>query len=274
MDANTPSTSAATTTTTTDLDDAKRKVKEQYGAVGDAYVKSTGHATGNDLARMVEIAAPKPADLLVDIATGGGHVAKTFAPHVSQVIATDLTPQILQYAGAFFAELGLGNVETMIADAEELPFADSSIDIVTCRIAPHHFPHPERFINEVVRMLRPGGRFVLVDSTVPEGEAGVFFNRFEKLRDPSHVRSLTIGEWEGLMGGAGLTIGVVETFAKRHDFDDWTSRSRMSAEDKAELEQMMLTASDEMRAAHQAEISEGRLVAFSDTKTLFAATKG
>lgn len=272
MDANTPSTS--TTTATTDLDDAKRKVRAQYGAVGDAYVKSSGHATGNDLARMVEVAAPKPADLLVDIATGGGHVAKTFSPHVSQVIATDLTPQILQHAGAYFAELGLGNIETMSADAEELPFADSSVDIVTCRIAPHHFPHPARFIDEVTRVLRPDGRFVLVDSTVPEGEAGLFFNRFEKLRDPSHVRSLTIGEWDGLIGGAGLTISVVETFTKRHDFDDWTSRSRMSAEDKAELEQMMLKASEETRAAHQAEISDGRLVAFSDTKTLFAAMKG
>ena len=264
----------ANSTAAGDLDDAKVKVKAQYGAVGDAYVKSKGHATGNDLARMAEVASPKPTDLVIDIATGGGHVAKTFAPHVAQVIATDLTPQILQHAGAFFVELKLANVETQIADAEELPFADASVDIVTCRIAPHHFPHPDRFIEEVARVLRPGGRFVLVDSTVPDGEAGLFFNRFEKLRDPSHVRSLTIGEWEGLMIGSGLTIGVVETFAKRHDFDDWTSRSRMSGADKAELEQMMLTASEEMRAEHRAEIADGRLVAFSDTKTLFAATKG
>ncbi|MGI8486205.1 MAG: class I SAM-dependent methyltransferase [Thermomicrobiales bacterium] len=254
-------------------DDAKARVKAQYGAAGDAYVKSKGHATGNDLARMVDVAAPKPTDLVIDIATGGGHVPKTFSPHVARVIATDLTPQILQYAGAFFAELKLTNVETQIADAEELPFADASADIVTCRIAPHHFPHPERFIDEVARVLRSGGRFVLVDSTVPDGEAGAFFNSFELLRDPSHVRSLTVGEWEALITGAGLTIGVVETFSKRHDFDDWTSRSRMSLEDKVELEQMMLTASEDIRAEHRAEISDGRLVAFSDTKTLFAATK-
>ncbi len=265
MDANSP--------TTDDLDDAKRKVKAQYGTVGDAYVTSKGHATGSDLARMVEVANPQPTDLLVDIATGGGHVAKTFSPHVARVIATDLTPQILEYAKAFFIESGLANIETQIADAEELPFADVSVDIVTCRIAPHHFPHPERFVDEVARVLRSGGRFVLVDSTVPAGESGAFFNRFEKLRDPSHVRSLTIGEWKNLIAGAGLTISVVETFAKRHDFDDWTSRSRMAPEDKAKLEQMMLEASDEMRTEHRAEISDGRLVAFSDTKTLFAATK-
>ncbi|MGB3305282.1 MAG: class I SAM-dependent methyltransferase [Thermomicrobiales bacterium] len=254
-------------------EEAKARVRAQYGAVGDAYVKSTGHATGNDLARMVEVATPTSADILLDIATGGGHVARTFAPHVSHVIASDLTPEILQHAAAFFKELGLTNVETRIADAEELPFADASFDIVTCRIAPHHFPRPDRFVSEVARVLRPGGRFVLIDSTVPEGEAGVFFNRFEQLRDPSHVRSLTIPEWESLISTAGLALATVESFTKRHDFDDWTARSRMSEPDKATLEAMMLAASDETQASHNAEIANGKLVAFTDTKTLFAATK-
>lgn len=70
-----------------------------------------------------------------------------------------------------------------------------------------------------------------------------------------------------------MRMTLVESFSKRHDFDDWTTRSRMSAQDKFSLEQMMLTASTETREAHQAEIDAGRLVSFSDTKTLFAATK-
>lgn len=266
--------SPAGTSQADEPDNAKHRVRAQYGAAGDAYVKSAGHATGNDLARMLDVAEPKTSDVLVDIATGGGHVAKTFAPSVAHVFATDLTPQILLHAGAYLAELGLTNVETKIADAEDLPFADASVDIVTCRIAPHHFPNPAHFVRESARVLRPGGRFVLVDSTVPEGEAGEFFNRFETLRDRSHVRSLTIDEWEAFILDAGLTITVIESFAKRHDFDDWTTRSRTSAEDKSALEQMMLTASVETREAHRAEIVAGRLVAFSDTKTLFAATKG
>ncbi|HEU0165646.1 MAG TPA: methyltransferase domain-containing protein, partial [Thermomicrobiales bacterium] len=223
--------STITSTDSSPRDDAKERVKAQYGSVGDAYVTSKDHAGGDDLARMVEVANPQPTELLIDIATGGGHVAKTFAPHVAKAIATDLTPEILLHAGNFFAELGLTNVETKLADAEELPFPDASADIVTCRIAPHHFPHPDRFVQEVTRVLRPGGRFVLIDSTVPAGEAALFFNRFEKLRDPSHVRSLTADEWDLLITSTGLTIEIVEDFPKRHDFDDWTARSRMTAED-------------------------------------------
>ena len=253
------------------INDAKDRVRAQYGSVGDAYVRSEGHATGSDLQRMVELAAPQPTERLLDIATGGGHVARTFAPLVADVVATDLTPEILEHAGNAFREQGLANVTTALADAEQLPFPDASFDLVTCRIAPHHFPDPGAFVRESARALRPGGRFVLVDSTVPEGAMGEFYNRFELLRDPSHVRSLTIGEWSGLIEAAGMTLVTAETFTKRHDFDDWTSRSRMSDGDKAELERMMLDADHTTQAQFAAEIVDGRLVAFTDAKTLFVA---
>jgi ubiquinone/menaquinone biosynthesis C-methylase UbiE len=254
-------------------DDAKERVRAQYGAVGDAYVKSVGHATGNDLQRMVELAQPRTSDRLLDIATGGGHVARVFAPKVAQVVASDLTPEILHHAGASFQELGLANIETQIADAEALPFSDGSFEVVTCRIAPHHFPNPDRFVTEVARVLTPGGRFVLVDSTVPDGDAGQFFNRVEKLRDPSHVRSLTIAEWQALIEGANLELETVESFPKRHDFEDWTSRSRMTPEDRDALGQLVLGAPDELKRILKVEEGDGRLNAFSDTKTLFVARK-
>jgi ubiquinone/menaquinone biosynthesis C-methylase UbiE len=232
--------------------EAKERVRTQYGSVGDAYVKSVGHATGSDLQRMVELAAPRPTDCLLDIATGGGHVARVFAPLVADVVASDLTPEIL---------------------AEELPFGHASFDIVTCRIAPHHFPNPDRFVAEASRVLRPSGRFVLVDSTVPEGDPGAFFNRFELLHDQSHVRSLTVEAWIGLIENAGLTATNVESFRKRHDFDDWTSRSLMADDDKAVLGRMMQEADDTVRGKFAVEVSDGNLVAFADTKTLFVALK-
>lgn len=251
---------------------AKDAVRQQYGSVGDAYVKSVGHATGNDLKRMVELANPQATDEMLDVATGGGHVVRAFAPHVSRVVASDLTPEILGFASTAFAEWGLGNVTTAIADAEALPFADDSFDIVTCRIAPHHFPNPPAFVREVARVLRAGGRFVLVDSTVPAGDDGVFFNAFEKLRDPSHVRSLTIEEWKGLLESAGMAAAVVESLTKRHDFADWTSRSRTSESDRQELERMLITASDSRKSMFGVQIAAGyprRVSGFTDTKTLF-----
>jgi ubiquinone/menaquinone biosynthesis C-methylase UbiE len=254
-------------------DDIKTRVREQFAAAGDAYVKSVGHATGNDLQRMLELIAPRADEVLLDIATGGGHVARVFAPHVRHVIASDLTPEILSHADSYLRELGITNFETLVADAEAIPLPDGSVDIVTCRIAPHHFPDPRRFVEESARVLRGGGRFVLIDSTVEPGEPGIFFNAFEKKRDPSHVRSLTVDEWLALIADSGLTVTTCETFHKRHDFADWTSRSRMTDEDRAELERMMLDASDEIREAHQAEIENGSLRAFVDTKTLFLAAK-
>jgi len=259
-------------TTTPELDEAKARVRAQYGSVGDAYVKSAGHATGKDLARMVEAAQPLPTDGMLDIATGGGHVARTFSPYVGRIVASDLTPEILHHAGVAFAEQGLANIETRIADAESLPFEDGSFEIVTCRIAPHHFPHPDRFVSEVARVLTSGGRFILIDSTVPDGDAGVFVNRIEKLRDPSHVRSLTIAEWQAMLSEHGFDIATVETFPKRHDFADWTARSRMAESDREALASIILSAPDATKAALSVEIEDGRLVAFSDTKTLFTAT--
>ncbi len=255
---------------------AKDAVRQQYGSVGDAYVRSVGHATGSDLGRMVAVAEPKPDDVMLDIATGGGHVARVFATHVASVVASDLTPGILEHAAAALADWGLKNVTTAVADAEELPFDDMSFDIVTCRIAPHHFPRPDAFVREVARVLRPGGRFVLVDSTVPEGDDGDFFNRFEKLRDPSHVRSLTIAEWQDLLVGAGFRVGVAESFAKTHDFADWTARSRTSAEDRQALARILLDASEATREAFGVTVDPGQpdqVQAFTDTKTLFLAER-
>ncbi|MGC4190304.1 MAG: methyltransferase domain-containing protein [Thermomicrobiales bacterium] len=250
---------------------AKARVLAQYGSVGDAYVRSTGFAVANDLSRMVELAQPLPTDRVLDIATGGGHVAVTFSPHVAQVIASDLTPEILHYAAAYFAERGLTNVETALADAEDLPFADDSFQIVTCRIAPHHFPRPDHFVAEVARVLTPDGRFVLIDSTIQAGGLGDFFNRMERLRDPSHVRALSNEEWEALLADAGLRVDVEESYHKHHDFDDWTARSRMTPEDKAILAQSILDAPAAWREALQVETDGDRIVGFSDTKTLFLA---
>ena len=262
--------------TNDDNADARHRARRQYASVGDAYVRSAGHATGSDLERMVLLAAPAATDVLLDLATGGGHVAGAFAPHVATVIASDLTPEMLVHARRHLQQLGWERVAYLVADAGAIPLQDATCDIVTCRIAPHHFPDPARFVAESARVLRPGGRFVLVDSTVPDGEAGAFFNRFEKLRDPSHVRSLTIGEWEALIVDAGLTLTVAEPFRKRHDFDDWTTRSRVSPAVRNDLEQMAVRAEPAIVAPFALEWARAGnppLVAFSDTKTLFLSSK-
>ena len=257
--------------------DAKDRVKQQFAAAGDAYVRSTGHAEAADLHRMLDLTNPGGTEALLDIATGGGHVARVFSPHVASVVATDLTPEILVHAEKAFAQWQLTNIRIAVADAEDLPLNDATFDIVTCRIAPHHFPHPEAFIFEVARVLRPGGQFVLIDSTVPPGEDGELFNRIEAIRDPSHVRSLLVAEWTSLIKSTGMHLTHQESYRKRHDFADWVTRSRTSDADCAQLEQLFRSATPAQREFFEIEFAAGeecRVIGFADTKTLFHAIAG
>src|SRR3979409_1446367 len=106
----------------------------------------SGHARGASLGRLVELVQPKASWQALDVATGAGHTAAAFAPHVARVIASDPTAEMLQGAAKTATARGFANMETAPADAEALPFEDARFDLVTCRIAPHHFPDIPTFV--------------------------------------------------------------------------------------------------------------------------------
>lgn len=256
------------------MSDAKDLVMKQFGGAGDAYVRSELHASGADLNRMLTLARPQGTERMLDIATGGGHVARAISPLVRQVTASDLTPEILGHARDAFEKWGLTNASIAVADAEALPFANASFEIITCRIAPHHFPNPNAFVGEVARVLTPGGQLLLIDSTVPQGIDGEWFNVVEKVRDHSHVRSLAVEDWTDLIRLHGLQLQEVESFPKRHDFDDWLERSRTSNDDRVELLHFFRQATSTQREEFLIEYREnGDVLAFTDMKTLFHAIK-
>lgn len=202
----------------------KKLVQEQFGASAAQYASSKTHAQGESLARLVTLVQPQPHWQVLDVATGAGHTALAFAPHVARVIASDLTPQMLAQTAELARERGLPQVETRLADAEDLPFAAATFDLVTCRIAPHHFPDIPRFAAAAARVLQPGGVLAVVDNVVPAGEAGAFVNDFEKRRDPSHGRCLTLEEWLAAYAAAGLEIIHTELLTKEIPFYSWARR--------------------------------------------------
>jgi len=213
----------------------RQQVREQFGANAAAYVSSPTHAQGASLGRMVALAAPQADWRVLDIATGTGHTALAFAPHVAFVAGLDLTAGMIVPATALAAERGATNVAFTVGDVEELPFDDATFDAVSCRIAPHHFPDIGRFLAEATRVLRPGGTLAVVDNVVPGGrlrgrkadrqrQAGDYVNAFEKLRDPSHVRCLSFEEWLDALAAAGLTVTTQETLDKRLTFETWAAR--------------------------------------------------
>lgn len=203
---------------------SKTLVQEQFGKTAASYLTSTPHAKGASLERLVTLTAPQKDWRVLDIATGGGHVAYLFAPHVARVWATDITQEMLDMVRAEAQKRGLANVRTAYAKAEALPFEDASFDLVTCRIAPHHFDSIPDFLTEVHRVLKPQGMFALVDNVVPPGSAGDYVNAFERFRDPSHLRAWAMEEWRAALEKAGLAITHEEQIYKTMEFKSWAAR--------------------------------------------------
>ncbi len=202
----------------------RSSIKEQFGANAAAYVDSKVHAKGASLARLVAVVQPRADWQVLDIASAAGHTAFAFAPHVAHVRSTDITPEMLAQARKLAEERQLTNVTVEQADAEELPYADGTFDLVTCRIAPHHFGDILPFLHESARVLQSGGLLAVVDNIVPAGPAGDYVNAFEKLRDPSHSRCLSAEEWLAAYQAANFTLIHQEELPKAMEFETWAAR--------------------------------------------------
>lgn len=223
--------------------DSKSLSKARYTQFAQGYVESKTHAKGWDLDRLVEVANPQADWMMLDIATGGGHTALRFASLVKQVIATDLTPTMLEAAQAFIVGKGVTNVDFQTADAENLPFEAGQFDLITCRIAPHHFPDVFKFVQECFRVLKAGGLLLIQDHVLPESEKDAeYVDSFEKLRDPSHHRAFAEYEWTGIFLDAGFNVEHTEQLTKQHEFIPWAERQGCSAEVMKRLEVMLIQA--------------------------------
>lgn len=217
-------------------DEAVARSQRQFGANAAHYLTSTPHAKGASLPRLAELLDPQPEWTALDIATGGGHVAFALAAQVASVIATDVTPEMLTTAARGAADRELSNIDFQIADSQALPFEDNSFDAVTCRIAPHHFSDPHRFVAEAQRVLRPGGVFGLVDNLAPEDpESAVWCDDFERRRDSSHMRCLPLTEWHTAIANAGLELTHSETMLKEMNFAEWATNMSVPTQTRSRL---------------------------------------
>jgi ubiquinone/menaquinone biosynthesis C-methylase UbiE len=213
-------------------DKKKAQAQARFGEFAQGYVESKSHASGIDLERLVELANPQADWLALDVATGGGHTALRVAPHVGRMVASDFTPKMLTAARTFIESKGADNVVFSGADAENMPFDDNSFDLITCRIAPHHFPNCFRFVQESARVLKPGGLLLVEDHVLPDDErAARYVDSFERLRDPSHVRAYAGYEWEGMYLDAGLRVEHSERLTKANSkLVPWAERQGCTPE--------------------------------------------
>ena len=186
-------------------------IRDQFTRQATPFSTAAPIANEAALQMIIDAARPGPDDTLLDVACGGGIVVCAFAPHIRDATGIDVTPAMLQRARALAAEKGLANVSWREAEVERLPYPDGAFTIVVTRFAMHHFLDPAAVFREMVRVCAPatskseGGRIVVVDTyTSTDPAKAAAFNRLEKLRDPSHARSLALDELNGLFLDAGL----------------------------------------------------------------------
>jgi len=247
------------------------EVKQQFGKNAEFYLTHAPHAQGESLERLVALTKPQSDWHVLDIATGGGHVAYVFAPHVARVWATDITEEMLIQVRGEAQKRSLSNIRTAHAKAEMLPFEDACFDLVTCRVAPHHFDSIPEFLTEAARVLKPTGMLAIVDNVVPPGSVGDYVNAFERFRDPSHLRAWTVDEWCTALEQARLAVGHVEELVKRMVLTKWASRH--DATMQAYLRAMLIEVNPGVAAFFDVQDPLGEKTSFRLVEALFIAKR-
>ena len=249
----------------------KDLVQQQFGAHAAAYATSTVHAKGASLGRLVELVKPQPQWQALDIATGAGHTAAAFAPHVARVVASDLTEEMLGESAKLAKSKGFANMETARADAEALPFPDSSFDLVTCRIAAHHFPDVPTFVSEVWRVLRAGGTFALVDNISPDAEFDSRLSecrvarcgaRLQRLREDPRPQPRPLPRHGRVDRGAlrhRLHVLAKERLPKDMEFQPWAERMGCDRLTVERLRSMLTDGSAALKAFLKPRDESGKL---------------
>lgn len=253
------------------LREIQRRNQAQYGRVADAYATSESHAGGDDLAWFAARARSVLPGLALDVACGGGFSTRALIAAGHRVVGTDITPESVIAARAS-TERALG---WAVGAAEQLPVRTAAMSVVSCRIAPHHFGDIARFVDEVARVLAPGGMLLLVDTTVPEeDDLARWLDDVERLRDPSHGRSWPASRWRAVLRGSRLDVAETTLTRKRHPMEQWLARSGCVGDTAEEVRRRFREADAAARAAYRVEVEDdGTVAAYTDTKICVRATK-
>ena len=233
-------------------------VRKRFAPVAANYVTSSFHASPERLDEVIVLAEPNAADIVLDVGTGPGNTALALAPHVAHVTGLDLTPEMLDQARRITAERGVTNVDWVLGDAERLPFPDSSFDLYTARAAPHHFHDIGAALNEAFRVLKPGGRACFIDCSAP-AEARDHLHRVEILRDPSHIRTLTLAEWRFELEHVGFRVERASLRELDWEFAPWVVRIGVPADEVEPIAAVLEAAEGPARTQLRPQRRDGKL---------------
>lgn len=202
-----------------------------YGERANDYVTSKVHSSGPDLDAIENQVKNKSFKKVLDLGCGGGHVTYKIAPYVEEVIACDITGEMLDCVKSEAINRKLDNIKTVQSIAENLPFKDAEFDAVFCRFTTHHWNDVTAGLREMKRVSKPNGFAMFIDIYSPESALlDSWLQTIELLRDISHVRDLTITEWTSSLGDAGFYIKEMKTSRLRMEFNSWIARTKTPSE--------------------------------------------
>jgi len=225
------------------------------------------------LLKIVEAARPSPTDAVLDVACGGGIVVCAFAPHVRSATGIDMTPAMLEQARTLAADKGLSNVTWRQGDVTSLPYDDATFSIVVTRYSFHHFLDPGAALREMIRVCAPGGHIVVIDTCASEDPAkAAEFNRLERLRDPSHVRNLTLTELTGLFAAFGLAEAQASFYELRDEVKNLLARSFPNPGDDVKIIEMFRRSAADDRLGIPVQV-EGEKIRYAYPVTILAARR-
>jgi SAM-dependent methyltransferase len=205
-------------------------VADQFDPRAEAYLKSVVHAQGADLDDFARLVGQRPQARALDLGCGGGHVAFLLAGLAGHVAAVDLSATMTAMVAAEAKRRGIVNLDVRQGAVEALPWPDESFDIVVSRYSAHHWRDVGAGLNEARRVLKPGGLAVFMDAYSPADPLlDTWLQSLELLRDPSHVRNLSLAQWRAQLSGAGLKPAEASTYRLRLDFAQWIARMNTPA---------------------------------------------
>ncbi|MDA8194883.1 MAG: methyltransferase domain-containing protein [Thermaerobacter sp.] len=234
-------------------------VERQFSRLAGRYETSAVHAQGQDLGWMVSDAALTGQERVLDVGTGAGHTALALAPGAWTVTGIDLTADMIARAAQLAERRALANVQFVVGDVVRLPFPADYFDRVACRFAAHHFVDPDGAAREISRVLRPGGRLLLIDHIAPDdGELDAFINRVDWLRDPSHVREWTAREWAHRFQQVDIPTTVAREWDLTLEVGWWLEQAGTPGERRQEILQMLRDAPPAARDMFSIRLDQSR----------------
>jgi len=230
--------------------DIKATVQQQFGQVAANYQHSKNHSQGVGLDWLKAQVQANTYDRVLDVGCGVGHTSLTIAPYVGHVTALDLTENMLKVLESLVHENSIYNIEAKPGDVENIPLPDAAYDLVVSRYSAHHWQDPRKALMEISRVLKPSGRFILIDGAGFDAPSkDTYLQSLELIRDVSHVRYHTVSQWVSLFTEHAFTSPAIQQWTLAIDFEAWTERMAVPSHRKRVLRDLLDVAPNNIKSA-------------------------